>query len=263
MSEDIGHILKDWRYDPEEDITVRIVRGDDSRPKIQMRIEMGIMQMEIDGHPVGDRPQGEESWLDYFERRQREFEASKVDDYFSLDEDDSRKLRREGVQYYYRYLSLMKLEDYPRVIRDTDRNLRLFAFVKKYAAGELDRWALDQYRPYVIMMNTRARSSLILKDDPAGGIDQAIELFDIGIGNILAFYNEYGIASEIENSMELSILKSLKREFLRLRPQAVPLDEQLTQAIREERFEDAAKLRDRIREQGQAEGRSQKAEGKI
>ena len=55
MSEDIGHILKAWRYDPGEDITVRIIRGDDNRSKVQMRIEMGIMQMEIDGHPAGDR----------------------------------------------------------------------------------------------------------------------------------------------------------------------------------------------------------------
>ncbi len=247
MSEDISHIFKTWKFDPQEDITVRIIRGDDNRQKVQMRIEMGLMQMEIDGHPAGENPQGGESWLEYYERCQREYEAGAADDYFSLDEDDCRKLRREGVQYYYRYLSLMKIDDYQRVIRDTDRNLRLFAFVKKYAASEMDRWSLDQYRPYVIMMNTRARSSLILKDNPAGGIDQAIECFDSGIGKIIAFYNEYGIASEIENSMELSILKSLKREFLRIRPRESQLEERLAQAVREERFEDAAKLRDMLR----------------
>jgi hypothetical protein len=169
-----------------------------------------------------------------------------VDDYFTLSEEDSRRLRREGVQYYYRYLSLMKLEDYPRVIRDTDRNLRLFAFVKKHATREMDRWALDQYRPYVIMMNTRARASLALREDPVGGVAKSVELFDAGIGQIVAFYNEYGIASEIENSMELSILRALKQEFLRIAPPS--LEEQLERAIREERFEDAAALRDRIRD---------------
>jgi hypothetical protein len=245
MSEDIGPVMRGWRYDPEEDITVRIIRGDDNRPKIQMRIDMGIMQMEIDGHPAGERPEGEESWLDYYERRRAEYEESKVDDYFTLSDEDCRRLRREGVQYYYRYLSLMKLEDYPRVVRDTDRNIRLFAFVKKYAPGEVDRWALDQYRPYVIMMNTRARASLILRDDPVGGIGKAVELFDSGIGSIIAFYNEYGIPSEIENSMELSLLHALKNEFLRITPPS--LQEQLDVAIREERFEDAAALRDRIK----------------
>jgi hypothetical protein len=246
MSEDIGHILWNWRYNPDEELTVRIVRGDDNRPKIQMRIDMGVMQMEIDGHPAGERPEGEESWFDYYERRRKEYEESKVDDYFTLSEEDSRRLRREGVQYYYRYLSLMKLEDYPRVIRDTDRNLRLFSFVKKHATREMDRWALDQYRPYVIMMNTRARTSLALREDPVGGVAKSVELFDAGIGQIVAFYNEYGIASEIENSMELSILRALKQEFRRIAPPS--LEEQLERAIREERFEDAAALRDRIRD---------------
>lgn len=246
MSEDIGHILKGWRYIPEEDLTVRIVRGDDNRPKIQMRIDMGVMQMEIDGHPAGEHPEGEESWFDYYERRRREYEESKVDDYFTLSEEDCRKLRREGVQYYYRYLALMKLEDYPRVVRDTDRNLRLFAFVKKHAASEMERWALDQYRPYVIMMNTRARASIALREDPVVGVRKSVELFDQGIGRIVAFYNEYGIASEIENSTELSLLKALKKEFLRISPPS--LEEQLELAISEERFEDAAAIRDRIKE---------------
>jgi hypothetical protein len=245
MSDDISHILKAWRFDPEDDLMVRIVRGDDHRSKIQMRIDMGLMQMELDGHPASERPEGEESWLDYYERRRREYEESKVDDYFTLSEEDCRKLRREGVQYYYRYLSLMKIEDYPRVVRDTDRNLRLFAFAKKHAAREMDRWALDQYRPYVIMMNTRARASLILRDDPAGGIAGAVELFDEGIGKIVMFYNEYGIASELENSTELSLLKALKKEFIRMSPPS--LEDELARAISEERFEDAASIRDRLK----------------
>lgn len=256
MSEDIGHILRDWKYDPDEELIVRIIPGDDDRPKLQMRIDMGVIQMELDGHPAGEHPQDDDSWLDHFERLEREYEASEVDDYFSLGEEDCRHLRREGVQYYYRYLCLMKLEDYPRVVRDTERNLRLFAFVKKYAPSEIDRWALDQYRPYVIMMNSRARAALVLREDPSGGIDRAVEYLDIGIGRILAFYNEYGIASEMENSVELSILKSLKREFLRLRPREVPLEEQLEHAIRDERFEDAARLRDLIRQRDLAKGPS-------
>lgn len=248
MNEDIGHVLKGWRFDPEEDLTVRFIRGDDNRTKIQMRIDMGIMQMEIDGHPAGEHPQGEESWLDYYERCRDEYEESHVDDYFSLDEEDCRKLRREAVQYYYRYLCLMKLEDYPRVVRDTERNLRVFEFVRQHAENEADRWAIDQYRPYVIMMNTRAKASIALHDDPLAGVDRAVEILDAGMGGLINFYNEYGITAEMEKSLELSILKSLKREFLRLRPPETSLEDELERAIREERFEDAAALRDRIRE---------------
>ena len=36
---------------------------------------------------------------------------------------------REGLQYYHRYLAAFHLERYDLVARDTERNLRLFAFV--------------------------------------------------------------------------------------------------------------------------------------
>ena len=243
MDEDIGHILRNWPYDPDDDLIVRIVETKDG-PKLQMRIDMGIIQMGIDGHPTGIKPENFDSWLDYYEQQKTEYEAGRVDDYFTLSSDDCKKLRREGVQYYYRYLSLMKLEEFQRVIRDTERNIRLFSFVKKYASSEIDRWALDQFRPYIIMMNTRAKSSLMLKKNPVSGIEEAIGLFDKGIGNIIEFYKEYGISSEIETSVELSILKALKSEFLRESPPT--LEEELDNAIQEERFEDAAIIRDRI-----------------
>ena len=245
MSEDIQHILKNWNYDPAQDIMVRLINGDDGKPKIQMRIDMGLIQMELDSNPAGENPEGFESWLEYYEDKQKQYESSNVNDYYSLSSEEFIKLRREGVQYYYRYLSLMELEDFERVVRDTDRNLRLFAFVKKYASSEMDRWALDQFRPYVIMINARANAALALREDPASGIDKAIEFFDFGIGSIIDFYKEYGLSSEIDNSIELSVLKALKSEFLRKSPET--LQEKLQKAIREERFEDAALIRDKIR----------------
>ena len=245
MSEDIGHILKNWNYNPDEDITVRLVDGDDGTKKIQMRIDMGLIQMEIDGHPAGENIEGYESWLDYYEDSRKQYEKGKIDDYFSLNSEDCRKLRHEGVQYYYRYLSLMKLQDFERVLRDTERNLRLFAFVKKYAASEMDRWALDQFRPYVIMMFTRAKTSIILKNNPGSGIEKALEDCNKGIKQIINFYQEYSITSEMDNSIELTILNALKSEFLKNIPET--LDDKLQRAIKEERFEDAAKIRDKIK----------------
>ena len=244
MNEDIGDILANWQYNPDDDLIVRIIDTPGGL-KLQMRIDMGIIQMNVDGHPTGEKPDGYESWLDYYEHDQMQFESGNVDDYFTLSGEDCKILRREGVQYYYRYLSLMKIEDYQRVIRDTKRNLRLFALVKTYAENEMDRWALDQFRPYVIMMNTRAMASVGLKESPATGITDAIGLFDKGMGEIIAFYKEYGIGSDVDSSVELSILRALKTEFLRKNPPS--LEEELEKAVSEERFEDAATLRDKIR----------------
>lgn len=255
MSKDIKHILDSWPYDDDEDVNVRIIHGDDG-DKLQMRIDMGIIQMELDGNPTGDRPSGFESWFEYYQNECEAVESNAVDDLFSLDETDCNLIRAEAVRYYYRYLSLMKLGDYTRVIRDTDRNRRVFEFVKKYASSEMDRWALDQYRPYVIMMNTRAKVSLAIREF-AGlpftpgkkpeemDIDGILQVIDKGIGGIVQFYEEYGLSSEMDSSVELAILKALKRELLSTLP--LSLEEQLDYAIKEERFEDAAILRDRIR----------------
>ena len=44
MSKDITRLLQGWDYEPDE-IIVRVVRGDDGRDKIQMRVDMGLVQM--------------------------------------------------------------------------------------------------------------------------------------------------------------------------------------------------------------------------
>ena len=46
---------------------VRIVPGDDGLEKIQMRIDLGLLQMELSGRPDGQRPFDHESLLDYYE----------------------------------------------------------------------------------------------------------------------------------------------------------------------------------------------------
>ena len=71
MSKDIGHILEGWPYEG-DGTSVRIVTGDDGQEKIQLRIDLGLMQMEFNGRPDGQRPQGYESWLEYYRERQRE-----------------------------------------------------------------------------------------------------------------------------------------------------------------------------------------------
>src|SRR5690606_4336837 len=65
---DIDPVLREWAYEPGE-ISARIVKATDGRQVVQMRIEMGLLQMELEGRPDGERPEGFPSLLDYLQNR--------------------------------------------------------------------------------------------------------------------------------------------------------------------------------------------------
>jgi len=67
-------------------------------------------------------------------------------------------LMREGLQYYHRYLAAFHRQRHDLVVRDTERNRRLFAFVVRHATRQRDKLQFDQYRPYVTMMHARAKA---------------------------------------------------------------------------------------------------------
>ena len=73
-SKDIIQVLKGWDYEPGT-INVRKVAGVDGTPKLQMRLDLGLLQMEMTGRPDGVRPHGCESLLDYFEGLRKEHET--------------------------------------------------------------------------------------------------------------------------------------------------------------------------------------------
>ncbi len=243
MSKDIGPILAGWDHDPEE-IQVRIIPGDDGREKLQMRIDLGVLQMEMSGRPDGQRPDGADSLLDSLEAQSRKM-ASEGDD-FTLDSDALSALMREGVQFYHRYIALFHLERYDLVARDTSRNLRLFAFVVRHAARPRDRIQFDQYRPYVTMMNARARA---LESLERGEHRKALERIDEGVAGIRAFLRDYEQEESEGDCQELTFLLNWKRQVERERPMGPVerLEQQLDLAVAREDFEEAARLRDQIR----------------
>lgn len=238
MSKDLDPILAGWDHDPDE-LQVRIVKGEEGRDKLQMRIELGVLQMELDGRPDGQRPHAFESLLEYHEAR-----AAATSPY-RLDPADCAELMREGTQYYHRYLALFHLQRYELVARDTERNLRLFRFVVRHARREKDKREFDRFRPYVTMMNVRARGQQALdRTDPR----RAIELIDEAIRNIEAFLVEYRESEQAGQCPELIFLRKWRREIERSRKVGPleRLEEQLALAVSNENYEEAARLRDQI-----------------
>jgi hypothetical protein len=246
MQKDISGILAGWDHVPDE-LSVRRIRGIDGRTKIQLRLDLGLLQMEMDGRPDGTRPFGMESLLEYYQAllQQRRAQGA-LDEEFRLDANDCLLIQQEAIQYYHRYLCLFHLEDFKRATRDTARNLQVFDLVKRYAEEEEQKWALDQYRPYVIMVHTKAKSLVSISEDRH---DRAVEQVEEGIALIEEFFEEYGSPDQIETSQEIALLKNWLAEIKRMGAPGVRqrLEEALHRAVEQEAYEKAAELRDRIR----------------
>jgi hypothetical protein len=240
LSKDITAILNGWAYEP-DGLQVRIVTGADGRDKIQMRLDLGLIQMELTGRPDGTRIEGFDSLLDLLEARAALAEST--GDEFALDSKACSDLMREGLQYYHRYLAAFHLQRYDLVTRDTERNLRLFAFVVRHATRQRDKMLFDQYRPYVTMMRSRALGHKALaRNDYA----TALAAIDEGVAGIRQFLDDYS-ENEVE-CMELGILLRWRREIESERPvgPVERLEHQLALAVELEEYEEAARLRDQL-----------------
>lgn len=244
-AKDIAPIIKGWAYEPGT-INVRKVIGSDGNPKLQMRLSMGLLQMEMSGRPDGERPHGFESLLDYFESQLKDHRSRNGTELgFHLTGEQCHGLREEAMMYYHRYLSLFVLEEFPAVVRDTQRNMRLMDLCAAYAMEERDRLMMEQYRPYITMMNTRAAASIAFKEKRYG---DALTIVQEGMDRIGDFFRRFGQEERYSQINEVKVLEAFARDIRGKMPadSADRLQERLERAIREERYEEAARLRDLI-----------------
>ena len=172
MSLDLNTILKDWPHE-NGNIKVRKITGLDGREKLQLRVDLGVLQMEMSGRPDGQRPHKCESLLEYHQKRAAR--AAEKGQPYELTPEQCAELQQEGIQYYHRYLSLFQINDFAGVVRDTQRNLDLFTFVAEHTDREELSWSMQQFRPYVLMMSTRAKASIFLGQGKFGEAMAEIE----------------------------------------------------------------------------------------
>lgn len=244
-SHDLRRILTGWDYESNQ-VTVRKTTGDDGAVKIQLRLPLGLLQMEVAGRPDGSRPFGFESLLEYQEHQFDEHVRKNGTDLgFELSPEESRLLRDETEMYYHRYLAEFVLEDFAGVARDTARNLKVADLCKRCAREESDRVALEQFRPYVVMMNTRAQAHVALR---SGTMKTALARVDAGLTAVRQLLADTGQEDLFDELTEVSILTSLRNEIATRLPRdpMERIEREIDNAVLEERYEDAARLRDRM-----------------
>jgi hypothetical protein len=247
MSFDISHLLEQWDYQPGT-ASVRRFTGKDGVEKIQLRLDLGILQMNSTGRPDGKRPLGHASLFDYYQAKLYKHLAANGGsaEGFRLKAEDCAKLQFEALQYYQRHNCLWQLEDYAGVVRDTERNLTVCEFTEKHAESEELGWSLQQFKPQLLMMHTRANATETLR---ANDYTYTIRQIEEGMGRIKDFYRDHSRTDLLEQSGELNSLKAWLEELAAQRPlsKREKLEKALNEAVSNEDYEKAAQMRDALR----------------
>lgn len=272
MDRDLTEMLEEWPFEAGK-ISVRVIEGKDGEPRIQVRLDLGMLQMHVAGRPDGKRPEGYDSLLDYHESHIDQMQMEEIqggepaeepsapEGYIENEEDqeegetviprfltpeECKSIREEAQQYYHRYIALLVLEDYEAVVRDTSRNLRVLDLFRDFAIEEDDRHAMEGHRPYIMMMRARSLASLAMKAEENKA---AIFAIDEGLESLKQYYDSIEQADLYEESGEVQMLRDMRDALVPKLPvsQKAELRQRLDAAIASENFELAAILRDEIR----------------
>ncbi|MFG0305153.1 MAG: hypothetical protein ACF8Q5_02925 [Phycisphaerales bacterium JB040] len=286
MNRDLTDILKEWPYQPGE-LHVRLIEGADGEPKLQVRLDLGLLQMNVEGRPDGERPHGYDSLLEYHEARLDGLEPEDLDDADDTDgeddegdedddgEDDSGEPDAPGEP------DVIDLDaepgEAPRLSGKHCRALRdeALQYYHRYVAllvlEDFEGVVRDTTRNLRVLdllaehaENPSDRTSLeshrpyILMMRARAMASQAIKdsepklailALDQGLDALKEAYAKQGEPEGFESSKEAEMLRSMREALVPMLPvsQKAELRRRLQEALMDENYELAAILRDELR----------------
>ncbi|HCK41778.1 MAG TPA: DNA helicase UvrBC [Planctomycetaceae bacterium] len=233
----LDQLLANWPFSPGQ-VLVRQIQGADGRDVLQMRVDMGIMQMEIVDRPDGVQPEGFNTYFDYL--LSLSFAEGES---FEINEEQCQEIDREFYQFYHRRICWLTLKKYPEAVQDAQHTLSLMDFSSAFAPDP--QWALlhEQYRPFVMFHKIQAAALIDLEqNDPASAID----VIDKGLQELAGVFDKYDASDHYEEDAFVVKLREMRASIVEHYELSASLAEQLAEAIAAEQYELAAKLRDRM-----------------
>jgi hypothetical protein len=241
VSESVDGALGGWEYKPGV-VQARLARGDDGRQVVQMRVDCGLLQLEVEGRPDGSRPHGARTILDHLRRQARA--ADQDGESFVLGPEQCAEADREFMQYYHRRICWLALNRFDRALADADHTLALMDFVRDHSPGEDFTEAHEQYRGFVLFQRTQAAAARALEaNEPESAIDE----IRAGLGRLRAFFAERGAEEGLEEDAMVQHLRRIEGTLRKQHGIEATLREQLDLAVANEEYERAAELRDALR----------------
>jgi hypothetical protein len=241
VSKHIDTALQGWEYEPGS-VQARLINGGDGRTVIQMRVDLGVLQLETKGRPDGQRPHGCSTYFDYLRRCAAE--ASQRARPFVLDEEQCQEADREFLQFYHRRICWLALREYDKAVADADHTLAFMDFLRECSPSTEYTEAHEQYRGFVTFQRTQGAAALALeKDDPEGAINEVHR----GLSRLREFFAAHDAEEQMEDDGMVRHLRKIEDFVRREHAIGATLQEQLDQAIANEEYETAARLRDQMR----------------
>jgi hypothetical protein len=232
----IDAILHQWPYDPDA-LNVRTAKGDDGRDVIQMRIDMGVLQLETTGRPDGDKPLGFDTYYDYLLAERLR------DDDMVLDDEQCHAIDREFVQFYHRRICWLSLKMFTRAVADADHTLALMDFCQEHSPDEQWTMSHEQYRPFVLFHRIQAAALAELEEDRP---EAAVHQINLGLDSLHDLYTEHDAEDVFEDDELVARLTDLRESLRDHYNVGRTLDEQLQDAVAKEQYELAARIRDEL-----------------
>src|SRR3954470_25063087 len=158
MRRDLDDVIQGWPYDPEPgEVLAREVRARDGRTVLQIRIELGVLQLEVGGRPDGTRPHGFPTYLGYLRHRAAtRSSATGPGEPWTMSAEQCAAADREFVQFYHRRVAWLALQRYDKALLDADHTLALMDLVCEHGMSEEYIAGHERFRGLVLFHRTQA-----------------------------------------------------------------------------------------------------------
>ena len=223
MTDDLSDALQSWPGDPFSQ-SVRELQAADGRPLIQVRLDLGILQMERSGRPDGTAVHGHQTAL-------AAWDAGDCGEHGEL------LLRAEFGQFHTRGRALMILGHRREAAQDGEHLVNIAARLANTPSTHS-----HSLMPAAITFRAHAGAEAAISDSRT---DLARIALESGLRELQQVLN----TEEFQRSPEAALLRSMIEAFTPRLPssQRAELEARLQDAISQENYELAAILRNELR----------------
>ena len=257
MRRDLDDVIQGWPYDPEpNEVLAREVRSRDGRTLVQIRVELGVLQLEVTGRPDGTRPHGFATYLDFlrYSAASRGQATGGKEAPWTMDQEHRDQADREFVQFFHRRMAWLSLRRYDKAVLDADHTLALMDFVRRHANDDDYISTHEQSRGLIQFHRAQAQALMAIERRRP---EEAIDALRDGMERLTVHQRTWwdsreNDTTESPNPSLIEQLRIFEQEIRKNYAVEKTLREQLDEAVAREDYEQAARIRDMIRAQTQA-----------